>query len=74
MSTQEQHYLTCNGCGEAYRNEYGVTAKGETADCVRAEAEDDSWNCHRGPSEDQDYCPCCEPPEEICKIGKYNGC
>lgn len=60
MSTNEQHYLICNLCGDSYHID-GRTVMGETPDCVRAEAEDDGWKCYLGSNNTQDYCLCCRP-------------
>lgn len=57
MSTEQEHYLKCDKCGEAYADDTGRVIRGETEDCVRAEAEDDGWLCYQGGKEDQDYCP-----------------
>ncbi len=59
MATHKQHFLTCDDCYQLYTDDNGVTIKGETPDCVRAEAEDDGWTCRQGVNESTDYCKCC---------------
>ena len=61
MSTQQEHYMICNGCGKGCEDENGYTLRGETPECVRDEAEDQGWLVYQGGQNDLDYCKKCIP-------------
>ena len=61
MSTQEEHYMICNGCGKSCVDEDGYTLRGETPECVRDEAEDQGWLVYQGGQNNLDYCKKCIP-------------
>ena len=61
MSTQETHYIICNGCGETCVDEDGSTLHGETPECVRDEAEQVGWVVYQGGNNDEDFCEKCTP-------------
>ena len=61
MSTQQEHYMICNGCGETCVDEDGFTLRGETPECARDEAEGEGWIVYQGGNNKLDYCIKCAP-------------
>lgn len=60
MAAHEQFYLTCDGCGVVLTDD-SIIVKGETEECVRAEAADLGWKCNIKTTDDEpDLCPACQ--------------